>query len=221
MIEYNPSAFNIIVKIYQADKDKKTTTKSGLITFNTFRPLMNSCGIGEVLAFGNLVVGVKKGDILLFHHNIEDMEERFLEKDEDGNEIRMVQQVPDGQEIFGVIRNDKNEVSRIIPAYGFVVAIPEEWMRHDKIINSIFQVTVKEVNAKDPTIKHMKLMSGEVVVVEPYGAYELSIDRNNFWFIHTDAIIAVNKGMHKINISRKRVSDTVRLGSTTERINLN
>lgn len=221
MNNYYPSEFNIIVKIYQADKDKKTTTKSGLITYNTFRPLMNSCGIGEVLAFGKMVVGVKKGDILLFHHSIEDMAERFIEKDEDENEIRMVQQLPDGQEIFGVIRNDKNDVSRIIPAYGFVLAVPEEWMQAEKVINNIFQVTVSEINRKDPTIKHMGLMSGEVVVVEPYGAYELSIDRNNFWFIHTDAIIAVNKGMHKINISRKRVSDTVRLGSTQERVSLN
>lgn len=220
MSEYNPSAFNIIVKIYQADKDKKTTTKSGLITYNTFRPLMNSCGIGEVLAFGKMVVGVKKGDILLFHHSIEDMAERFL-NNEGENEIRMVQQAPDGQEVLGVIRNDKNDVSRIIPAYGFVVAVPEEWMQAEKVINNIFQIAISEIHPKDPTIKHMKLMSGEVVVVEPYGAYELSIDRNNFWFIHTDAIIAVNKGMHKINISRKRVSDTVRLGSTQERVSLN
>lgn len=220
MINYNPSAFNIIVRIYNSDKEKRTTTKSGLITYNTFRPLMNSCGIGEVISFGNMVIGVEIGDILLFHHNIEDMSERFMDRDEE-SEYRMVQQIPDGQEIFGVIRNDKNGESKIIPAYGFVVAIPEEWMMHEKIVNSIFQVVVDEVNPKDPTIKHMKLIKGQFIVVAPYGAYELSIDRNNFWFIHTDAIIAVNKGVHKINIARKKVSKELRLASTTERVSLN
>lgn len=205
MIEsLHPAFFRIIVKIYDADKEKKTTSKSGLITFNTFRPLMNSCGIGEVMAVGSKCEDIMIGDILLFHHNIEDMPERLLERDDHG-EFRVVLQ----SETHGVIRQNKKKQWKITPMKGYVVAEPRETdhINFEKIVKSVFQIPVSEINPKDESIKHMDLVRGDWLLLEPYAAYEISVDRVVFWFIHTDAIAAVNKGNHRISVVRYRGSE--------------
>lgn len=205
MVEhFHPALFRIIVKIYDVDKQKKTTSKSGLITFNTFRPLMNSCGIGEVMAVGSHCDGIKIGDILLFHHNIEDMQDRLLERDDEG-EFRIVLQ----SETHGVIRQNKKGFSRVFPMKGYVVAEPRETdhINFETLIKSPFQIPVAEFNPKDESIKHMNLVKGDWLICESFAAYEIEVDRIVFWFIHTDNIICINKGNHRISVVRYRGSE--------------
>lgn len=215
---FKPAFFRIIVKIFNADKEKKTTSKSGLITFNTFRPLMNSCGIGKVVAVGEHCDGIRPDDILLFHHNIEDMEERLLERDDEG-EFRVVLQ----SETHGVVRANKKGEYKIIPMKGFIVAQPRETdhINFEKITASPFQIPVLEFNPKDPSIKHMNLVKGDWVICEQYAAYEIEIDRVIFWFLHSDNVIAVNKGCHRISVVRYQGSDYLAQISGEKLVTLN
>jgi co-chaperonin GroES (HSP10) len=218
MIEqFHPAFFRIIVKIYDVDKEKKNTSKGGLITFNTFRPLMNSCGIGEVMAVGSKCDNVVIGDILLFHHSIEDSPDRLLERDDEG-EYRIVLQ----SETHGVVRNKKGK-SKIIPMKGYVVAEPKETdhINFEKLVTSVFQIPVSEINPKDESIKHMNLVRGDWIVISPYGAYEISIDRIPFWFVHVDAVIAVNKGNHRLSVKRYVGSDYLAQMSGEKLVTLN
>lgn len=214
-----PLPVSAIVRIWNADKEIKTTTTGGLISTNMHRPLMNSCGIGEVVKIGKLLTGIKEGDMILFHHRVEGIDERFLERD-DESEYRYVMQNKMNKEIFGIIRNDKQGHSRIIPMEGLLIAKPEKG-EDERTLRNTFQIPVETINHSCKLTKEFHIVAGDWVVVSPYGAYIISIERQDFWFVHVMDIIGVNRGHHKVSIPKKIFSKDIHMGRTERYEQLN
>lgn len=234
---YAPTHNTLIVKIYDVDKEKKNTSRGGIITMNVLKPLMNNCGIGEAISVGRDITDIKEKDIVLFHHLVEDTDYRYLCKDDEG-EYRVVHaSVPETlikdkfkdfppetqkammhmknrNQVYGVVKNS-NSGSRIIPHIGYIMADPAG-LEHN-YSHKVFQVQVDAINSLDRKAKEYDLKNGDWILCPPYAAYSISIDRQEFWFIRIDDIIAINKGRHRVSpLVKMTANEGIRLASRNE-----
>lgn len=209
----------VLVKIYDSDKIKKTSTEGGIWTTNVLKPLADSCGIGEVIVVGNKLRWIKKGDTVLYTWIAEDQPERFLGRDEDG-EYRIIKDGLAHNQIYGLLKhNKKNGYSHVVPKKYYVMCQPED--DDFDLTKRIFQIPVTAINPTDDVARKMKIGIGDWIICEPYSAKSISINRTIFWFIFLETIIAVNKGQHRIGIQRLRTSQIIRGASRKELAQLN
>ncbi len=180
------------------------------------KPMMNSCQVGKVMSVGKNVRDVKIGEIALFHHGVEDGNERFLGTDDEG-EYRVVKEAALSGELFGVIKTPKKGWSHIQPKRDYVLAEPPE-NYFEMTTKGIFQIPISAVNPRDDNAKKLKLKVGDWIVCDRYGAYSIVVERKEFWFIHLEDIIAVNEGMHQITVPHKFVSEYLKAASTDKKI---
>lgn len=205
----------VIVKIYDSDKKIKTTSKGGIITMNVLKPSMDSCQIGEIVGVGRNIFYIKEGDVILFNWNIENSDDYFLERDDDG-EYRYASE----KHIYGIIKtNKKTGVSHIQPKINYVIAEPAD--EDFALTKSIFQIPISGVNPQDKLIQKMGLKVGDWIIVNPYCAVPVTVKRKVFWFIHNEDILFINEGRHRISVNRKHVSQSLRLSSRNVKTNLN
>lgn len=209
---------SVIVKIYDVDKEEKNTSKGGIFVGNTLKPASMNCGIGKVMSVGADHTWLKNGDVILFSWRIEEDENRFLGRDEEG-EYRTIDDSIMQNNIYGVIKTKKSGESHIIPKRYYVMAIPED--DDLKLTRSIFQLPVTAVNPNDDIAKKFDIKIGDWIVCLPYSARPITIKRKTFFFIFLEDVIAVNKGRHKLSIHRKYVSQDLRLASRKNKVNLN
>lgn len=106
--------------LVQIDKKAQIerATKVGAIYINPDDPMKYYLQYGEVKAIGSFALQefpeMKVGDIALFHHSVEDGDDRLINVLEDGDEIRYL----DGSnkdmnyEVYGVIKNGELIASR-------------------------------------------------------------------------------------------------------------
>lgn len=215
----NVSDWCVLVKIFDSDKEIKNTSAGGIITTNVLKPSVNNCGIGIAESVGKKIRWIKEGDMILFSWIVEDQDERFLGRDDDG-EYRIVRDGEVSGQIYGVVKNyDDGRQSRIIPKRYYALCEP-----HHTIINktnAIFQVPIAGLNPRDEAAKKMGLKVGDWIVCEPYSAKAISINRQVFWFVFLEQILASNDGRHELAVHRKYVSPNLKLASRKNKVLLN
>lgn len=205
----------VIVKIYNADRQIKETSESGIITTHTLNPMLDACQIGEAINVGRGINYIKKGEMTLFRWGAEWSDENVLEKDEDG-EYRYVTE----KQIFGTIKNNKRTgESHIQPKRHYFLAEPRD--KDMALTRSVFQIPVMALNPMDDIPKKMGLKVGDWAVCLPYSAVPISIKRRVFFFIYLEDVIFLNHGMYKLSVHRKYSSPNLRLASRKNKVNLN
>lgn len=219
MMKFQVSDYCVLTKIFDSDKEIKNTSASGLIVSNQLKPNANHCGIGIAQSVGKKVRWIKEGDMILFSWIVEDQEERFLGRDDDG-EYRIVKDGEIGGQIYGVVKNyTDGRQSRIIPKRYYALCEPHHTILNKT--NAIFQVPIAGLNPRDEAAKKMGLAVGDWIVCEPYSAKAISINRQIFWFVFLENIYGVNEGRHELAIQRKYVSPHLRLASRKNKELLN
>lgn len=203
----------VLVKIYDVDKEKKRVSEGGIITANILKPLMDNCSVGEAISIGKDQRWIKEKDMVLFSWKVEDMDERFFGRDDEG-EYRIVY----ASQIYGVARITKRG-GQVIPQVHYVLAEPRE--KDEDLSRSPYQIPVAALNPADTIPKKMGLAVGDLIICEAYTSHPITVNRKTFWFIYLEDIIAINKGLHKIAIHRKHVSKDLLISSRQEKTQLN
>jgi hypothetical protein len=205
----------IIVKIYNTDKEMKITSKGGIITSHLLKPTLDYCQIGECVSVGRNINYIRNGETILFSWYAEDGDEQLLDKDDEG-EYRYVTE----RQIYGSIKtNKKNNYSHIQPKKNYLLAEPlDEDFADTKFI---FQIPVSAINPQDVAVRKMGVKPNDWVIVMPNCAIPITVKRQVFWLIHIDDLLCINRGQHRIAISRKRISDKIRMASRQEVAQLN
>lgn len=219
MEKINVSDNCVLVKIFDADKKIKNTSAGGIITENMFKPLANLCGIGMAVSVGNNLRWINEGDTVLYTWIAEDQPERYLGRDDDG-EYRIIKDYGIEGQIYGILKNNKKTgQSHIIPKKYYFLAEPKP----DDLdrVNSVFQIPISALNPNDDAARKMEIKVGDWAICEPYSMKVISIQRNIFWFVFLEQIIAINKGEHRVAINRKKVYKDLRLASRNIKTELN
>lgn len=204
----------VIVKIYNADKEMKTTSAGGIITSHPLKQTLDYCQVGTAVSVGRSIPYIKEDEIVLFSWYVEDSDESLLGNDEEG-EYRYATE----RQIYGTIKtNKKNNYSHIQPKKDYILAIPaDEDFAETKFI---FQIPVSAINPQDAATRRM-VKPNDWIIVMPNCAVPITVKRQSFWLIHREDVLIVNRGQHRIAINRKRISDKIRMASRKETVQLN
>jgi chaperonin GroES len=103
----------ILVQIHkQLQKEKREMLTEKLFAAPQFIYMTRNLQVGPALQIGKEAAAnfpeMKQGDLIVFHHTIEEDSWRLLRKDPDGNELRLVDNAKENMnlEVFGIINDD-------------------------------------------------------------------------------------------------------------------
>lgn len=130
MMQALANSFHIVVKIEKALQLEKREKVNGIYIAPQYQYMLYNLQWGTIISIGERVHEdypfIEEGDILLFHHTIEDDEWRLVDTDEELNEYRIVAGVKENfnYEIFGVVRQVANE-TLFIPDTQYIFVSPK------------------------------------------------------------------------------------------------
>ena len=174
----------------EVERDNHKILKSGLIN-PEWEEIQNYTQMGTVTSVGKNVEFVKKGDELIFFHQVQNTPERKIKQDNFGNQIWAVNSVGDfASEILGVRRE-----GIIIPLNNKVLAKAYD-IHSNNLIEQELLVMVNHDERHIPfRVRALNVCpdsaykKDEILVCEAASNYEVIIDKEPYWFINEDNIM--------------------------------